>query len=86
MRSGEVVSFPYSDLREIRLCDAGLIQLAVMGIAHYRITITGRLLRELATLLGLGRVRSLHVANPRDVTRPEEMPTIESVVIEVVPD
>ncbi|APZ95863.1 hypothetical protein [Fuerstiella marisgermanici] len=86
LRSGEVVSFPYSDLREVRLRDAGFIQLALLGVAHYRISISGRLLTELATLLGLGRVRSLHVADPRDVSRPEEIPTIEEITIEVIAD
>lgn len=86
LRSGEVISFPYSDLREVRLRDAGFIQLALLGVAHYRVSISGRLLKELATLLGLGRVCSLHVADPRDVSRPEDLPTIESIDIEVVDD
>lgn len=86
LRSGEVVAFPYSDLREVRLRDAGFVQLALLGIAHYRVSISGRLLKELATLLGLGRVRSLHVADPRDVSRPEELPTIDTIDIEVIPD
>lgn len=84
LRTGEVVAFPYSDLREVRQRDAGYIQLALLGVAHYRITITGRLLSELASLLVFGRVRSLHVSDPRDVSRPEELPTIESITIDVV--
>ena len=86
LRSGEVIAFPYSDLREVRLRDAGFVQLALLGVAHYRVSISGRLLNDLATLLGLGRVRSMHVADPRDVSRPEKLPTIETIDIEVVPD
>ncbi|APZ95860.1 hypothetical protein [Fuerstiella marisgermanici] len=86
LRSGEVIFFPYSDLREVRLRDAGFIQLALLGVAQYRVSISGRLLKELATVLGLGRVRSMHVADPRDISRPEDMPTIEAIDIEVVTD
>lgn len=84
LRTGEVVSFPYSDLREVRRRDAGFIQLALMGVEQYRITITGRLLNDLANLLCLGRVISMHVTDPRDLSRPEDTPTIEAIDIQVI--
>ncbi|MEP3480567.1 MAG: hypothetical protein ABJZ55_15060 [Fuerstiella sp.] len=86
LRTGEIISFPYSDLREVRRRDAGFIQLALMGVEQYRISITGRLLDDLTTLLCFGRVVSMHVADPRDVSRPEEAPTIEAIEIEVIAD
>lgn len=79
--TGEVVSFPYADVRELRMRDAGRIELAVLGIENYRITITGRLLSGLAHLLSQGRIHSVHVADPRDVLRPEDMPTVDSIDI-----
>ena len=55
-RCGEMLSYAYSDLRQIRFRDAGHVELGVMGMAKLQITIEGRNLGELAECLGSGLI------------------------------
>ncbi|MEZ6063745.1 MAG: hypothetical protein R3C19_25635 [Planctomycetaceae bacterium] len=82
---GRIISFAYADLREIRTRDAGFIELGLYGMDRYRVGITGRNLTELTTLLSLGRIRRLEESDPRDLTRSENSPTIDSITIETLP-
>jgi hypothetical protein len=79
---GRVTSYAYSDLRETRMRDRGMLQLFIFGMEKYVVTIRGRHLDELAKLIGLGRIRSLSVADPRRTDQRDENPSITEVVIE----
>jgi hypothetical protein len=79
---GRIVSYAYSDLRETRLRDAGHLQLCVYGMEKYHITIEGRHLTELASLIGMGRIKSVIEMGPRTYERPEAGPSIDKITIE----
>lgn len=81
-RSGEVISYAYSDLREIRFRDAGFVQLGIMGMTRVLVTVEGRHLRELSEGLGSGVVRWLAENDDRDLDRPESSPEITEISIE----
>lgn len=81
-RNGQMVSYAYGDLREIRYRDAGYLQLGIYGLSRVLVTIEGRHLRELAEALGCGLVRWL--AEGDDLDRPEAAPAITSIVIEPI--
>ncbi|WP_417850301.1 hypothetical protein [Thalassoglobus sp.] len=83
-RTGEVISYTYSDLREIRFRDAGFVQLGIMGMSRVQVTIQGRHLRELAESLGNGLIRWIAEIDERDVDRPESSPSITGISIEQV--
>jgi len=69
-------------LRETRLLSAGYLQLLVYGMEKYLITIEGRHLNELATLIGMCRIRSLEELGQRTFIRPETCPAIDKISIE----
>ena len=83
-RSGTIISYAYSDLRETRLRDSGFLQLSLFGMEKYQITIEGRHLDELATHIGLGKVRWLAESDDRDYRIPEASPAIEEITIEAL--
>ncbi|WP_040352844.1 hypothetical protein [Blastopirellula marina] len=84
LRDGGTISYPYSDVREIRCRDAGCVQVSVLGMAKMIITLEGRRLRELADLLGRAELLWIEEADPRDVGRPESAPEIVSISIEEI--
>ncbi len=84
-RSGEVLSYAYSDLREIRFRDAGFVQLGLFGMSRVEVTIQGRHLRELSESLGSGLIRWLQEADERDDEIPESQPQISEITIETFP-
>ena len=85
MRDGVYESIPYGDVRRIRCRDAGTIHIETFSNPKTNITIEGRHLRELAALLGSGMVRWIEESDDRDPGRPEHMPTITRLRIELAP-
>jgi len=83
-QNGEVISYAYSDLREIRFRDAGYVQLGIIGMTRMLITIEGRHLRELAEAMGSGLIRWIEESDERDFGRPETSPAITEITIEQV--
>lgn len=81
---GSVTSYAYADLRETRLRDAGCLTLCILGMEKYLVTIEGRHLTELATLIGMGKIKSLEELGPRTFDRPEEAPSIDAITIETL--
>lgn len=82
--NGRVISYAYSDLRETRMRDAGCLTLCVFGMEKYHITVEGRHLTELATLIGLGRIKSFVEMGPRTFDHPEESPAIDKITVETL--
>lgn len=82
LRNGQITSFAFSDIRQIYSRDAGHIQLALLAMGRMLVTISGRHLRDLASLIGVGMVRWIEESDPRDVDRPETAPEITSISIE----
>lgn len=80
---GRSVYYAYSDLREIRLRDAGFVQLLVFGVEKYEINIAGRHLSELVTLIGMGRIKSLTESGQRSFHLAESAPSIDRITVEV---
>jgi hypothetical protein len=83
-RDGRVISYAYADLRETRLRDAGHLQLCLLGMEKYHLTIEGRHLTELNTLIGAGKIKSLHELGPRNFDRPESAASIDSITVETL--
>ncbi len=83
-KNGRVVSYAYADLRETRLRDAGFLQLCILGMEKYHLTIEGRNLTELANLIGSGKIKSLEELGSRTFDRPESSPSIDSIRIETL--
>ncbi|QDU80732.1 hypothetical protein Pla110_24650 [Polystyrenella longa] len=81
---GRVTSYAYSDLREVRLRDAGHLQLCLFGMEKYHVTIEGRNMIELAELIGAGKMKSLMEMGPRTFERAEQSPSIDKVTIETL--
>ncbi|WP_437207111.1 hypothetical protein [Planctomicrobium sp. SH664] len=81
-RTGETISYAYSDLREIRVRDAGRVQLGIQGLSKLLITIEGRHLRDLGELIGSGLLRWLQETDERTIDIPEESPCITAIMIE----
>ena len=84
LADGRWTSFSYSDIREIVCRDAGHIQLTVSAMSPLTITIEGRNLRELASMLGIGAVRWVRERDPRSVAKPDEDSEVVLIVIEPV--
>jgi hypothetical protein len=82
LQTGETVSYAYHDIREIRVRDAGSLQLGLVGLSRLLVTIEGRHLRELAELIGSGLVRWVQEADERADDLPEPSPCITSISIE----
>ncbi len=83
--SGELICYPYSDLREVRCKDAGCIQLGLHGIMPLLITFEGRHLRDLAELLSCGLVNWIQEQSDREDHDPETAPRISQIRIEKYP-
>lgn len=81
---GAATSYAYCDLREIRLRDAGFLQLGLLGMEKLLITIAGRNLTELAELIAAGKLKSFTELGPRTFDRPESSPSIDKVTIETL--
>jgi hypothetical protein len=80
--NGNLVSYAYCDLRETRLLNNGYLQLLVFGFEKYCITIEGRQLAELASLIGMARIKSMVELGPRNFDLPESSPAIDRITIE----
>lgn len=81
---GGATSYAYCDLREIRLRDAGFLQLGLLGMEKLLISITGRNLSELAELIAAGKIKSLTELGPRTFDRPETSPSIDKITVETL--
>ncbi len=81
---GRVISYAYCDLRETRLRDAGYLQLCLLGMEKYHITIEGRNLTDLANLIGTGKIKTLIELGPRTFERPESSPSIDKITVEAL--
>ncbi len=82
LANGEMLSYSYSDIRQIRVRDAGYVQLFVAGFTQTVITLEGRLLTGLADDIGSGMIRWIEEAEERDIDKPEASPSIISILIE----
>ncbi|MEO1618709.1 MAG: hypothetical protein AAFV88_22860 [Planctomycetota bacterium] len=85
LSDGTYESFPFGDIRRVRCRDAGAIQMETFSSPRTQILIEGRHLRDLASLLSAGMVRWIAETDSREVDRPEELPTITSIAIELFP-
>lgn len=81
---GAATSYAYCDLREVRLRDAGHLQLGLLGMEKLLITIAGRNLTELAELIAAGKLKSFTELGPRTFDRPESSPSIDKVTVETL--
>ena len=82
--NGNIVSYAYCDLRETRLLNAGYLQLGVYGMEKYLITIEGRHLTELASLIGMAKIKTLTETGQRTFDQPESSPSIDKVTVEAL--
>lgn len=78
---GRRTSFAYSDLRELRSPDAGRIELGLLGMAKYVVTLEGRHLHELLKLFESHQVSRVQESDPRETDRPEKAPEIVKISI-----
>lgn len=81
---GGATSYAYCDLREIRLRDAGFLQLCLLGMEKLHISVCGRNLTELAELIAAGKIKSFTELGPRTFDRPEECPSIDKITVETL--
>ena len=81
---GGATSYAYCDLREIRLRDAGFLQLGLLGMEKLLISISGRNLTELAELIAAGKIKSFTELGPRTFERPETSPSIDKITVETL--
>ncbi|WP_436717748.1 hypothetical protein U8335_13775 [Roseiconus lacunae] len=79
---GRWLSYAYHDVREIECRDAGHLRMTLATSPKTSITIEGRNLRDLATLLSLASVRWIREADPRAVSRPEDQSEVIRITIE----
>ncbi len=82
--NGQVISYAYADLREIRMRDAGYLELCIYGMEKYHILITGRHLKELANWIGMGKIKSLVEIGQRTFDQPESCPSIDKIIVETL--
>ncbi|WP_417847329.1 hypothetical protein [Thalassoglobus sp.] len=82
--NGRIVSFAYSDLREIRRRDAGHLTIGIYGLEKYQLCIEGRNLDELHSLLGMGKIKSIIEFGQRAFDQPEESACIEKIELETL--
>ncbi len=78
---GKRASFAYSDLRELRSPDVGRIDLCLLGMAKYVVTIEGRHLHDLLKLFESHQVLRVQESDPRETDRPEKAPEIIKITI-----
>ncbi|MEO1529635.1 MAG: hypothetical protein AAFX06_29800 [Planctomycetota bacterium] len=81
---GRSRSFAVCDIREWYRRDAGYIQLSIFGFEKYRVTIEGRHLDELYSLLQRGRVKALRELGSRTFDLAEESPSIDTIKVEAL--
>ncbi|WP_146575303.1 hypothetical protein [Botrimarina hoheduenensis] len=81
---GRSISYSYCDLREIRVRDAGHVQLCLLGMEKTHVSVTGRNLSELAELISSGKIKSFSELGPRTFDRPESSPSIDKVTVETL--
>lgn len=86
LHDGRWISFAYGDVREIICRDAGHLTMSIYASARTLITIEGRHLRELSTLLGMASVRWIQEADPRSPPRDESESEITRVSVELIPE
>ena len=79
---GRIISFAISDIRETHKRDSGHVEIFVYGMEKYRITIEGRHLDELFSVLQLGRIRIIVETGHRTFDHPEGAPAIEKIGVE----
>lgn len=82
--NGQTISYAYADLREIRMRDAGYLQLCIYGMEKYHVSIRGRHLKELANWIGKGKIKSLSEMGRRSFDHPETSPSIDSITVETL--
>lgn len=82
LSDGRWLSYAYHDVREIECRDSGHLRMTLATSPKTSITIEGRNLRDLATLLSLASVRWIREADPRAVSRPEEQAEVIRITIE----
>ncbi|HBE67195.1 MAG TPA: hypothetical protein DDW52_03505 [Planctomycetaceae bacterium] len=82
LKSGRILSQPYSSIDFVDMRDAGYLQIGFMGLMPTLITIEGRNLRELRGLLVAGRIRSIVQSDDRDCDRGDDEPVIDKISIE----
>lgn len=83
---GRMVSYAYSDIREIHCRDAGRIEISLYAMSKLVIIIEGRHLSDLAKWLCCAGIRWAQEADPRDVDLPETSPEIAKIAIEEIPE
>lgn len=81
---GSMISFSYSDVREVHASHAGLVELYLVAMRKTLVRIEGRRLTELANLITAGMVRWVQEADPRDYDLPEESPAVLSITIKAL--
>ena len=79
---GDVRSYAYCDLREMRLHSPALLQLCILGMEKYLITISGRHLTDLANQIGQGKIKTIMEVGPGTFELPEGGPSIDKIEIE----
>lgn len=84
LRSGEVHTFSYSDLRGTKLAHAGSLTIHVLGMEKIHIVIQGRLLGALAAQISLGRIRSFEESSLAAKDLPEDAPHIERITFDIL--
>jgi len=80
--NGRIISFAYSDLREIQRRDAGHLTIGIYGLHKYQLTIEGRHLDELHALLAMAKIKSLTEFGRGGFDRPESSPSIDAIHVE----
>lgn len=80
--NGNVVSYSYCDLRELRLHSPALLQLCIMGMEKYLVTISGRHLTDLADQISMAKIKSIVEVGPGTFELPEGGPSIDKITIE----
>jgi len=82
--NGNLLSYAYCDLREIRLLNSGYLQLMIFGMEKTSITLEGRFLTELAELIGCAKIKSMVEYGPRTFDQPETSPSIDKITVEAL--
>lgn len=80
--NGRILSHPYGSLDFVDLRDAGHLQLGFMGLIPTLVTIQGRHLKELRSLIVYGRVRAISEDRDRADERPDDEPAIIKIEVE----
>ncbi len=79
---GRMISFAYSDIREIHCANAGLVEVFLHSIQKTRVTIEGRHLQELANLLGNAMLRFIRESDQRAPPTLEQVSEVTKILVE----